>query len=122
MGQQPGYESIDVGAAGASTEVDLERVSFWATYDARFKDRRRDWQPALLPRGAYQEWLAEQIAHISLRLRQLPILEEAWKLRQARRAGPCWDVDRRADVAQLALGMEKRPARVRAKLEQSLHG
>src|SRR3954452_1727264 len=78
--------------------------------------RLPDWESELAPRGAYQRWLVEQAVVATVRIDQGRQREDAWRFRQSRRAEICWDLDRRAEVAVLAEGLARKPARVSSML------
>src|SRR4051812_24990247 len=88
----------------------------------QLRERMVDWEAELRPEGAYQRWLAEQAVAASLRVDLCRQHEDAWRFRQSRRAGACWDADRRLEVEWLAQELPKRPALVALQLRQTPQG
>jgi hypothetical protein len=84
--------------------------------------RTADFAKELQPRTAYQEWLVAQIALATVQLDRCAALGIVDLQRRINHAEPCWELDRRRDVAALGARLKHDPVRVLRALEATRHG
>ena len=71
-------------------------------------NRTADFAKEFQPRTTYQEWLVGEIALATVRIDRCAALSIVDLQRRINHAGPCWDLDRRRDVAALGAGLKTR--------------
>ena len=85
-------------------------------------NRTTDFAKEFRPTTTYQEWLVGEIALATVRIDRCAALSIVDLQRRTNNAEPCWDLDRRRDVAALGAGLKRDPARVLPALEATRHG
>jgi len=103
-----GLTSLKVAVEGEEGRIYEERL-------AAFRDQFQ-------PKDAWQEWLVEQLAGLSLRLGRIERTEGRLRTVEAWRAGTLWGEDRRLEVEKVGANLEREPAKVVATLRQSPRG
>ena len=87
-----------------------------------YEERLAAFQDQFQPRDAWQGWLVEQVAGLSLRLGRIERTEGRLRTVEAWRAGTLWEEDRRLEVEKVGANLEREPAKVVATLRQSPQG
>src|SRR5579883_1403122 len=107
-----GVEHGLLGRAIALPETDAELAA----------RRREEWDSSLRPFNAFDCWLADLVAVESIRIDRCRREEVAIRAEQSRRAGLCWDQDRRLAAETLAAKLGKGPALASRQLQQTSQG
>ena len=84
--------------------------------------RAEDWYRALKPKDAFQGWLVDQVAVLSLRIDRAERIERRLRDKVSLRAELTWDDDRRLDAERLGAQLAQSPGAVSEALRRTAHG
>ena len=85
-------------------------------------ERRAQWHSSLKPWNVWEEWCAEQVVVLSIKIERCQDHENALRIGLVERASTTWDADRKLAIEILAEGLAKKPAKVARQLRACAHG
>jgi hypothetical protein len=88
----------------------------------KVEERKAEWAPEFDLADPYAAWVFDRLIAATVRAEAADQAEDAERVRLAHDAAVAWDVDRAAEVEDLAAGLARDPARVAARLRQTTRG
>src|SRR4051812_13320539 len=113
--EQSRKNSLKHGLAGAGVVLPDDEAEAIAR-------RRIEWDGALKPGNALEEWIADQLVVASVQIERCQQQDRNARAEQACRAEQSWDDQRRLAAEVLAAGLARDPATVAIQLRQTPQG
>ena len=108
-------KALQPGLSGAGVVLPAEESKAVA-------ERMAQWHSSLKPWNVWEEWCAEQVVVLSIKIERCQDHENALRIGLAERAATTWDADRKLAIEILAEGLSRKPAKVAHQLRQCKHG